>query len=313
MTARFLCVLIVLFTFREISIAQQTQTQSQPQSQTQSRPQSQPVTAPLVVAGPPNLRDPLTELGKFFEKSNPSFRVDVDFSSPDEIADQIHTGAPIDVFIGSSKKDLDEMESKKQILRGSISKIVSDEVVIVAAPDSTMEIKEPKDLVTADMKPVALLGGTHGFAKESKDYLTKLGLMQSLTGKTIEIKNVRDGFQKLKAGQAQWMFAYSSDASDTTKSKILWRVPQSEIPADEYYAAIPSSSRHPEAARSFLDTLHSTIAGMIFKNQGYKVPETQPQTRPAKPRQPQTQTQPHKKAHKKTPKKHKPHPKKPKP
>ena len=280
-----------------LSTAQQNQSRPQTQTHPQTRPQIP--TKPFEVYAAANLRDPLTELAKVFERTNPTWRVNLDYATSAEIEGYLKTRAPMDVLIVSSEKEISDWSTENLILPGSTTRLLSDEVVIVGATATTNEIKEAKDLVFPDLKQVALLQGTKGFAKACKDYLTKIGIMQSLNGKIVEVKSTHEGVQKVIAGQAQWTFVNASTATGNDKLKVLWHVPITEIPADSYFAAIPAYSTNVAAAKSFLTVLHSTIAAMIFRNAGYVIPETQTQTQTRAMRQSQTrpQTRPAKHPH----------------
>jgi ABC-type molybdate transport system substrate-binding protein len=172
--------------------------------------------------------------------------------------------------------------------------------------DEAPEITQPKDLLYPDLKGIALLPQTKPFGKQCRDYLTKTGLMPSLTGKIVEVKNMKEALEKIKSGAAQWTFVNSAVASSHPELKVLWHVPAGDMPMDVYYAAIPAYATHLDASKAFVKVLRSTIAVMMFRNEGYIVPDSpQSQIRPA--RQTQTQTRPARHPHphnkKKKPKK----------
>lgn len=251
----------------------------------------------LRVSAPTNLKTPLIEISKFFEQKNPEWKVVLRFSGSSDVARQIELNAPIDVFL-SDEKSMNRLQEKDLILENSRQPLLSAAVVAIAPFDFTeVEFKEPKDLIVEPIHRFAVCEESVPFGKQSQAYVKKLGLT-TFPDKTMYTKDIHKAFGAVKSGEAKWTFVYEPDAIKSKRVKVLFNIPESEIPGISFAAAIPSKSVQQETAKQYLGTLNSIFARKIFENAGFTLLSSPPlletQTKPAK-KQPQTQTKPAKK------------------
>ena len=69
--------------------------------------------AEILVAAASSMTPALTEIATEFEKANTDIQVTFTFGSSGKLAQQIKSGAPVDVFISASSSDMDTLEKEQ--------------------------------------------------------------------------------------------------------------------------------------------------------------------------------------------------------
>ncbi len=225
----------------------------------------------LRVSVAPQFKDQIIELSNLFGQKNPEWKVIVASGPAADIAKQIETDAPIDVFIGNDPETLERLKEKNLITANSITTLLYDDLVIVTLVDNPVVVKDAKDLLYPGLTGIALLSEKNELGADTRKYLTNLGLLDSLNGKIQEAKNERGAMDAVKSGSAGWTFSYKSDAVKAKKLRIIWEVPEKEVTGLEFSAAVVTASKKADKAELFIDLLQSKIAGRIFENAGYRL------------------------------------------
>src|SRR5262249_42955565 len=134
-----------------------------------------------------------------------------------------------------------------------VQPLYETDIVIVAAEENPLVLKEPKDLITPDLKPVPLMPATTAFGKDVRDYMDDtLEILDSLPAdKIVEVKTLREAVDMVKGGKATWTFAYAHDVARSKKLKVLWIASDDDLPGVEFNGAIIPTSKHQEMAKQF--------------------------------------------------------------
>ena len=64
----------------------------------------------ILVAAASSMTPALTEIATEFEKANTDIQITFTFGSSGKLAQQIKSGAPVDIFISASSSDMDTLE-----------------------------------------------------------------------------------------------------------------------------------------------------------------------------------------------------------
>ena len=219
------------------------------------------------------IKDYVMEIARLFEKNHEGWQVIVDAAPSADIGRQIETGANIDVFIGSDGVTWNKLDKEKFVPDDVVVPLYETDIVIVAAEEDPIVIKEPKDLLTTDLKPVPLMAATTAFGKAVRDYMDDpLEILDSLPAdKIVEVKTVREAVDMVKGGKATWTFAFAHDVARSKKLKVLWIASDDDLPGVEFNGAVIPASKHQEMVKQFLDAMQTTIAARIFENAGYRL------------------------------------------
>ena len=165
---------------------------------------------------------------------------------------------------------MDGLETKGLILKVTRKSRLSNSLVIVVAAEGGAVVEGPKDLVGDKIKRLALAEPkTVPAGIYAREYLQKQNLWTAVEPKVIPTENVRAVLSAVEAGNADAGIVYKTDAAISRKVKVAYEVPAGDSPDISYPMAVTTESKHPEAARAFLDYLKTDEAGKAFEKYGF--------------------------------------------
>lgn len=203
-------------------------------------------------------------------------RAVISYAASSALAKQIEQGAPADVFFSADLDWMDYLGQKALIDQPSVTRLLGNEIVLIAPADST---------ATAEIAPGFDLAGLLGdgrlamgdvksvpAGKYGKAALESLGVWASVEGKLAQAENVRAALKLVATGEAPLGIVYLTDAQADSSVKVLGTFPASSHPPIIYPVARVAGSNNGTAAE-FIAFLTSPAAKAIFKAQGFKVLE----------------------------------------
>lgn len=215
-----------------------------------------------------SLTEALTEIGAAHEKATGN-KVRFNFAASNTLARQIEAGAPADVFFSADEAQMDALEKKQLIDKGTRKSLLGNTLVIVTASDGP-PVSKVEDLAGPAIKrlslgdPKAVPAGVY-----AKQHLEKLGLWEKLQAKVVPAENVRAALAVVESGNAEAGIVYKTDTAVSKKVKVALEIPAGEGPAIVYPAALVSGGKHIAAAKRFLDQLSAKDAGAVFSKRGF--------------------------------------------
>ena len=91
--------------------------------------------------------------------------------------------------------------------------------------------------------------------------------------KIVPVQDVRATLASVESGNVEAGFVYKTDAAVSKKVKIVYEVPIDKGPKITYPVAIVKDSKRKEAARDFLNYVHTSASKELFKKYGFVVIE----------------------------------------
>ncbi len=218
-----------------------------------------------------SLSESLKEISAAYEKESGD-KIIFNLGASSFLARQIEEGAPADIFFSADEAKMDALEKKNLVVKETRRSRLSNSLVIVVASDSTLPIHAASDLTNAFVKRLALGDPkTVPAGIYAKEHLVKAGLWAALEKKVVPLDNVRAALAAVEAGNAQAGLVYKTDAGLSKRVKVAHEIPVNEGPAISYPLALLQESKHPAAARKFLDHLNSAEAARVFAKFGFIV------------------------------------------
>lgn len=218
----------------------------------------------LTVFAASSLADSFTNLGKLFEKKHPNTAVIFSFLASPTLATQISAGAPADVFVSASKKDMQRASVRAPIYK----EFVFNRIVLAMPVKNALKIEAIKDLNKAGLKWIQCAHELPcGSAADAA-----LASEGTVTSKPVSLEPKASGvIAKLMQGEVDAAIVYHTDV--VKNHKALKEIVFSDRLASStnYSIAIISDGKQKALARTFVDFVQSSQAISYLRRRGFGV------------------------------------------
>jgi len=238
----------------------------------QSSPEgSTPEKVEIMVSAAASLTDALNELKTSFETDHPKVKVVYNFGSSGKLATQIEQGAPSDVFLSASKKDMDSLEEKDLIQKDSRIDFTSNTLVLITNKDSSLSLTSFEEIDSGKISHFAI-GEPEivPVGRYTKEVLEKLNLWEPMQSIVVFASDVRQVLTYVESGNAEAGVVYSSDAKISDKVKVLAEANPEWHQPIVYPGAVVADTKHVEEANLFLAYLTSEQGKEVLNKYGFK-------------------------------------------
>jgi molybdate transport system substrate-binding protein len=229
--------------------------------------------ADVVVFAAASLKNALDDATHAFEQQGGA-PVKISYAASSQLAKQIESGAPADIFISADLAWMDYLQKRNLVQPATRKNLLGNRLVLVAPAGSGVkaEIKPGFDLVAmlkggrlAMADPASVPAGKYG-----KAALQKLGVWESVAPHIAGAENVRAALLFVDRKETPLGVVYATDAASDPKVEIAAVFPEDSHPPIIYPVALTATSNNPEAAK-FLAFLESPAAKPAFAKQGFTV------------------------------------------
>ncbi len=204
----------------------------------------------LLVGAAASLQDALRDIAAAYDRDRVSFS----FAGSNILAAQIRAGAPMDIFFSADEKTMDKVADRVTSRRD----VLSNELVVVSM-QRIHDLLSVGRLALGD--PNAVPAGVY-----AREYFEKNGTWKAIEPKVIPMENVRAALAAADNGSVDAAVVYRTDALLAKRARIVMTL---KGPLIRYPAAVLRDSKHPEAAKRFVDYLASPGAAGVFKKYGF--------------------------------------------
>ena len=227
----------------------------------------------VVVFAAASLKNALDDAAHNFEQQGGT-PVKISYAASSQLAKQIESGAPADIFISADLAWMDYLQKRNLIEPASRRKLLGNRLVLVAPAGSGMKVD-----IKPDFDLVGLLKGgrlamadpdTVPAGKYGKAALEKLGIWQSVAPHVAGAENVRAALLYVDRKETPLGIVYATDAAADPKVEIAAVFPEDTHPPIIYPAALTAASKNP-AATKFLAFIESQAARPAFEKPGFTV------------------------------------------
>ena len=225
----------------------------------------------LIIFGAMSLTDALTEVSQRFGAVR-NIKVYCNFAGSSTLQRQIEKGAPADVFISASPKQMDALQEKGLIHEDSRQALLNNRLVLIAPINSPLIMTNmgmpAQNTIqrVAIGEPNSVPAGIYG-----REALTHLGVWSAIQPKLIPSSDVRSTLAYVESGEVDVGIVYQTDAAINKKVKIIYQFPGSSHSPIVYPAALVRNTGHKVLAQAFLDYLQTSEVTTIFEKHGFSV------------------------------------------
>jgi molybdate transport system substrate-binding protein len=226
---------------------------------------------PLLVSVAASLGDVLSDVARRYEQQTGQ-RVSLNVGGSNFLARQIVEGARADVFVSADDAQMDVAERAGRLVPGSRVALLTNQLVVVGAPGSSIRIGGAKDLAAPAVRRLAL-GNPESVPAGvyARRWLEGAGVWPSVASRVVPTVTVRAALAAVRSARADAAVVYLTDARTEPAVPVLFRVPASEAPPIQNPAALVVGRQQDDASR-FLAFLQEPDARAVFLAAGFGVP-----------------------------------------
>ena len=199
------------------------------------------------------------------QKKNPGVKFLKNYGASGQLAKQIESGAPADVFISANLEWMDYLKNKKLIETSSIGTFTYNTLVFAGTLGKAASMK---DLVKLEKiaigSPRSVPAGEY-----ATEAFKKVGIDNQLEKKLVMAKDVRDCLMYAERGEVDGAFVYRTDALQAKNAKILFSVPQELYPRVTYPMSLTIAGKQNKDAAAFFSYLHGDEAKSVLVKYGF--------------------------------------------
>lgn len=224
----------------------------------------------LLVSAAASLKDALEEVKPLYQQTQTNKNITYNFGASGALQQQIENGAPVDIFISASKKQMDALEVKNLLIKETRRNLLTNSLVLIV-PKNSVGLSDFRQLTDAKIKKIAI-GELKSVpaGQYAEEVLTKLGILEQVKPKLVLGNNVRQVLSTVASGNADAGIVYLTDAKISSQVKIAAIAENLHSPI-VYPVAILKSSKNVAAAKEYLQLLSSNQAKVIFEKYGFGI------------------------------------------
>lgn len=222
----------------------------------------------LRVSAASSLSGVMEELTTGFKLNHPELNIVVNYGSSGKLRNQIENGAPADVLLSASNRDMEILVDKGFVDERNVSQFAGNGLLVATSG----EMAEGADVIAV----LTAVEGTLAIADPAsvplgaytKEALEAMGIWQSLEGEMIYAKDARQVVTYLESGNAEAGIIYASDAelSEELAGMSMMPIESAEI---IYPAAMIKDSQQQQHAEGFMSYILSEEAQEVIEKYGF--------------------------------------------
>ncbi|MBU3185139.1 molybdate ABC transporter substrate-binding protein [Clostridium estertheticum] len=260
-----LTMFLVTFTLAMTGCAQKAKT-----AETPVQPAAQK-SVTLTISAAASLTEAMGEIKTLYKKEKPNVTINYNFGSSGILQQQIEQGANADLFFSAATKQMTELAKKGLLIDSTKVNLLGNTVVLITKSDSTLGIKDFKDLKNSNIKKIALgESKTVPVGQYSEEILTSLKILDKVKAKAVYGKDVKEVLSWVESGDADAGVVYGTDAKTSKKVKVVAVAGKKLYKKPVVYpVAVIKASKNIDDTKAFLKYLSSDKAKAVFVKYGF--------------------------------------------
>ena len=231
----------------------------------------------LTVAAAADLSSALAEISSDYEK-NTGVKVKLSFGASGAITQQIHNGAPFDIFFSADMDYPKQLIAERDADGDTLYQYAVGKLVLWIPADSALDVEHRgmDILIDPSVKKISIANPQHApYGRAAVAALKHAGLYGRLTNRLVMGENVSQAAQFVESGNAQAGFvalAHAVAPSMQDKGKF-WEVPADYYPPLAQGLVVLSQSPHKKEAADFIAYVKTKEATEMLRKYGFNLPQ----------------------------------------
>ncbi len=222
----------------------------------------------LFISVPSSMYSVMKLVKDIYQKENPNIDIVYNSGSSGALQQQVERGAPVDILISASSKQIDFLLRKDLLIKESSKIFLKNTMVLVASNKSIQKINF-NTLIKGKFEKLALgEPGSVPAGQYAKEALKSLQIYDKLEPKFIFGKNVRQVLFYVESGNADLGIVYTTDVKDSSDI-TLTNIPYSLHSPITYQIAIVKDGQNINEAKKFINFLLTESIQNTFQDYGF--------------------------------------------
>jgi molybdate transport system substrate-binding protein len=224
------------------------------------------LTGPLTVLAAASLTEAFNDAKKTLEQKHAGLAITDSFAGSQQLVSQVQNGAPADVVATADQASMSTLASAGLVDTPTV--FAHNKLEIVVASGNPKGVKGLADLARPDLV-VVLEDPSVPAGKFARQALQKAGI--TVAPRSLEL-DVKSELQKVAMGEADAGIVYVTDVSAAGSRVTGVPIPDGQNVIATYPVAVVKASRHPVAARAFVDEIVSGAGQRALRARGFLGP-----------------------------------------
>lgn len=221
----------------------------------------------VTVLAAASLTEAFEELGAVYEARNPGSEVLFSFAASSELAAQVNSGAPADVFASADEANMQSVVDQG-MLEGDPVNFASNVLEIAVPAGNPGEIQGIDDFSKGDLT-LAVCAPEVPCGAASALLLEKAGVEPSIDTFEPDVKSV---LTKIELDEVDAGLIYHSDVLAAGDSIESFEVPEAELAINTYPIALLAGGDNPTGGKAFIDLVLSRTGQAELGKAGFRRP-----------------------------------------
>ena len=219
----------------------------------------------ITVSAAASLKDALKTIGQSYEKTHPDTKVNFNFGSSGTLQKQIEQGAPIDVFVAASDKNMAALLARNLVDKHARFNLASGQLVLIAPRASPLQnLAQLQNVANLAIGGPGVPAGDYARAS-----LKWYGLETVVAPKLVYGKDVRGVLTLVASDNADAGIVYRTDALVSRDVKIVAALSAKSHAPIRYPMALVSNAPNARGGRDFVRFCKGVRARRILRGFGF--------------------------------------------
>jgi len=224
----------------------------------------------LTVAAAADLQSAFTDIGALFEEEC-GCKVTFIFGSSGNLAAQVESGLPVDVFASADIAYVDGLKEKGLILEDTQQLYAVGRIVLAVNKESGVQVESLEDLLKPEVERVAIANPEHApYGIAARQALQSEGVWDELEPRLVLGENVRQALQYVQTGDAPAGIVALSIANVPEVSYTL--IDDSLHEPLRQSMAVLRRTQLEQLGRDFVDFVNGPQGRPIMESYGFVLP-----------------------------------------
>lgn len=223
----------------------------------------------ITVSAAASLTEAFGELTNEFIAANPGVVVRTNFGSSAQLAEQVISGAPVDVVAFADNRTMDRLDQAGLI--GPARTFAHNSMVIVTKPKNPKAIRSPSDLAAPGVGVVALCRAEVPCGTYAGQILESAGVNLEAS-RITRGQDVKDTLGAVTNGDADAAIVYRTDAIAAGDQVTTVALDDADDVSASYPIAVVERAADSKAARAFVDFVLSDRGREVLAKYGFDEP-----------------------------------------